>query len=66
VLGNLTALVAVNNTPVVASAGRVHAASCWPYDSLPVSLVNMNHDYLPWVCRQNNITGVYLIIVVYR
>jgi len=36
--GNFTALVAVNNTPVVALAGRVHAASSWPCDSLPVSL----------------------------
>jgi len=31
-------LVAVNNTPVVALAGRAHAASSWPCDSLPVSL----------------------------
>jgi len=38
VLGNFTALVAVNNTPVVASAEHVHAASSWPCDSLPVSL----------------------------
>jgi len=35
---NFTALVAVNNTPVVALAGRVHADSSWPCDSLPVSL----------------------------
>jgi len=31
-------LVAVNNIPVVALAGRAHAASSWPRDSLPVSL----------------------------
>jgi len=38
VLGNFTALVTVNNTPVVTLAGRAHAASSWPCDSLPVSL----------------------------
>jgi len=38
VLGNFTALVAVNNTPVVALAGHAYAASSWPCDSLPVSL----------------------------
>jgi len=37
-LGNFTALVAVNNIPVVMSAGCVHAASSWPCNSLPVSL----------------------------
>jgi len=37
-LGNFTALVPVNNTPVVALAGRTHAASSWSRDSLPVSL----------------------------
>jgi len=31
-------LVAVNNTLVVALAGRAHAASSWLCDSLPVSL----------------------------
>jgi len=31
-------LVAVNNTLVVTSAGRAHAASSWPCYSLPVSL----------------------------
>jgi len=36
-IGNFTALVPVNNTPVVTFAGRAHAAS-WPRDSLPVSL----------------------------
>jgi len=38
VLGNFTALVAVNNTPVVVLPGYAHAASSWPCDSLPVSL----------------------------
>jgi len=33
-------LVAVNNTLVAALAGRVHAASSWPCDSLPVSFDN--------------------------
>ena len=38
-LGNFTALVPVNNTPVVTLAGHAHAAS-WPHDSLSVSLDN--------------------------
>jgi len=31
----ISVLVAVNNTLVVASAGHTHAASSWPCDSLP-------------------------------
>jgi len=38
VLANFTVLAPVNNTPVVALAGHVHAASFWPCDSLLVSL----------------------------
>jgi len=38
VLGNFTALVPVNNTPVVVLAGHAHTASSWPRNSLPVSL----------------------------
>jgi len=34
----ISQMVPVNNTSVVTSAGCVHAASCWPCDSLPVSL----------------------------
>jgi len=44
-------LVAANNTPVVALAGRVHAASSWPCDLLLVSLyMNMNME--KWVVLQ--------------
>jgi len=41
VLVNFTALVPVNNTPVVCQLG---AASSWPCDSLPVSL-DVLHNY---------------------
>jgi len=42
-LGNFTALVPVNNTPVVMLAGHVHAASSWPRNSLSVSLDYKEH-----------------------
>jgi len=45
VLGNFTVLVPVNNTPVVALAGRAYAASSWPHDSLLVSLDLMSENY---------------------
>ena len=44
-LGNFTALVAVNNTLVVMLAGRAHAASSWPCNSLLVSL-DMHVGYI--------------------
>ena len=34
----ISVLVAVNNTPVVTSAGWTHAVFSWPYNSLPISL----------------------------
>jgi len=47
-LGKFTALVAVNNTLAVASAGHMHAASSWPSDSLPVSLDNIKNKMEKW------------------
>jgi len=66
VLGNFTALILVNNTPVVTLAGHVHATSSWPRDSLPVSLDNINYGL--FVSKNKitelNIAGAYLIIFV--
>jgi len=42
---NFTVLVAINNTPVVVSAGCAHTASSWACDSLPVSLDKIDNFY---------------------
>ena len=58
-LQNFTALVAVNNTPVVVLAGRAHAAS-WPCDSLPVNL-----DVCMYVCMQRKLVHNMFLIISY-
>jgi len=50
VLGNFTALVAVNNTLVVVSAGHAYAAASWLCNSVPVSI-----DSLQMLSKLDNV-----------
>jgi len=57
-------LVAVNNTPIVASAGRAYAAYSWPYDSLPVSFYQQQVSKYTYVIIITTVGGVDLIVVM--
>jgi len=68
-LRNFIALVAVNNTPVFALAGRTHAASSWPCDLLLVSLDALfSCLFFRWILqrviypdhRQNKLKYIYI------